>query len=52
MPAQYRRPAHLDGTHDTQVLKRQGVAFPICWAVMAEDIRYLDAARRPHQRFR
>jgi hypothetical protein len=49
MPAQLCRPAYLDGTHDAQMLKRQEMGLPILRAMLAEDIRHLDAARPLHR---
>jgi len=49
VPAQLSCPACLHGTHDAQVLKRQGMGLPILRAVLAEDIRHLDTARPLHQ---
>ena len=49
MSSQLCRPACLNGTHDAQVLARQGMRLPILRAVQAEDVSHLDAARPPHR---
>jgi hypothetical protein len=52
VPAKGCCSAYLDGMHSAQMIKRHRVGSSVIWTVQTEDIRHLDALRRPHRRYR